>query len=147
MGILSKVKERLAEVMDEHEETPKTLGEKIGVSRSTITRYLQGVRLPSLRNFLAIADCFHCSADFLIGLTDEPNYDSRYLTAPDFSDRFRAMLEEKTLSQYALHNRTGLSYDNFNKWLKGETQPYLDNLLVLADALDVSVDYLLGRIK
>ena len=147
MVILSKVKERLAELMDEHEETPKSLAEQIAISRSAITRYLQGVRLPSLSNFLALADYFHCSADFLIGLTDEPKYEICYQPAPPFAERFRDLLALKNISQYGLHKKTGLSYDNFNKWLKGKTQPFLDNLLVLSNTLDGSVDYLLGRIK
>ena len=39
-----------------------------------------------------------------------------------------------------------LSYDNFNKWLKGVTSPYMDNLLKLSQAFDCSVDYLIGRV-
>lgn len=56
-------------------------------------------------------------------------------------------LPERLKELMSDHDLTGFSYDNFNKWLKGITSPYIDNLIRLAEAFDCSVDYLLGRIE
>ena len=92
-------------------------------------------------------DIFNCSADFLIGLIDFPPENVIYRPIPPFCERFRAIMKERRMSQYALHNKTMLSYDNFNQWLKGNTSPYVDNLIKLAEAFECSVDYLIGHIS
>ena len=40
-----------------------------------------------------------------------------------------------------------VSCRTYRKWLKGDCSPCLARLVQLADALDVSIDYLLGRDK
>ena len=146
MDILSKVRDRLCELMAEREWKPIDLANQMGISRNTVTRYMQGVRLPSYENFIKMLEIFHCSADFLIGLTDRPAVEVAYRVTETFSKRFRSLLEERNMSQYALRKKTNFSYDNFNQWLKGSTHPYVDNLVKLAQAFDCSVDELLGRI-
>ena len=143
MDILSKLSERLADLMEEHNFKPVELAEKIGVTRNTITRYLSGIRMPSFPTFVQLLDVLQCSADFLIGRTDYIEENVTYSIVPPFSERFRALLTEYNMSQYALHKKTNFSYDNFNKWLKGITCPYVDNLVKLADAFECSVDYLI----
>ena len=146
MNILSNFPERLSELMDEKNLKAKDLALKIGISRNTVTRYLQGVRLPSYQNFIKIIGVLDCSADFLLGTEDFNPLNGSFKMPPPFCDRFRRLLEERKISQYALHKITGFSYDNFNKWLSGATQPYVDNLIKLSKAFDCSVDFLIGRI-
>ncbi len=146
MEILSKLPERLKELMFENQITPLDLANKIGVNRTTITRYLAGIRLPSFSCFVKLLEEFDCSADFLIGLVDHVSESIVFHPVPPFCERFRALMKERGMSQYALHYKTGFSYDNFNKWLKGITSPFVDNLVKLAKAFDCSVDYLIGRV-
>ena len=147
MDILSKLPDRLQELMLQRDINASGLAEKIGVESSTICRYLNGERLPSFSYFVKLLEEFDCSADFLIGLVEYPAQDVKFLSVPPFSVRFRYLLTERKMSQYMLHKKTNLSYDNFNKWLKGKSSPFLDNLLKLAEAFDCSVDYLIGRVK
>jgi transcriptional regulator with XRE-family HTH domain len=56
-------------------------------------------------------------------------------------------MKEYGMTQYALHQKTNFSYDNFRKWLDGATEPYADSLERLAQAFDCSVDYLIGRVS
>lgn len=147
MRILSKLPEQLSELMKEHNLTPILLADKIGVTRNTVTRYLSGVRLPSFDVFVKLLETFNCSADFLLGLTDfTPENSVFHYPIPPFNERFKALLASQKMSQYALHKKTNLSYDNFNKWLKGVTSPYMDNLIKLAQAFDCSVDFLIGHV-
>lgn len=145
MNILSKLPDRLQELMIQQDINATDLAKRLGVEVSTVTRYLKGERLPSFAYFIKLLDTFECSADFLMGLIDYPPMNAKFRKVPAFSERFRALLNECKMSQYALHKKTGLSYDNFNKWLKGVNSPFLDNLIKLSQAFDCSIDYLIGR--
>lgn len=146
MGILSKLPEQLSELMKENDLTPVMLAKRIGVTRNAITRYLSGARLPSFAVFVKLIETFNCSADFMLGLIEYPPTNVVFHSIPPFSERFRELLNSYNMSQYALHHKTNLSYDNFNKWLKGITSPYIDNLIKLAQAFDCSIDYLIGHV-
>ena len=145
MNILSKVQERIKELMTERELNVTKLASALSVSPSTVSRYVRGISLPTYGQFVRLLEIFNCSADYLLGLTDVDVVGGTWCEVPPFSVRFRALLKQYQLSQYALHKKTGFSYDNFNKWLKGIRNPYLDNLIKLARAFDCSVDYLMGR--
>ena len=146
MDILSKFPDRLQELMIQQNMKAVDLARKMNTSPSTIGRYLRGERLPSFSHFVELLEQFDCSADFLVGLVDYPPENVRYRKVPPFAERFRFLLSEYKMSQYALHKKTKLSYDNFNRWLKGETSPFLDNLWKLSQAFDCSIDYLIGRV-
>jgi len=146
MDILAKVQERIKELMAERGMNVTKLAAALGVNPSTVSRYVRGVSLPTYGQFVKLLEIFNCSADYFLGITDVDVVDGAWREVPTFDVRFRALLQEYNLSQYALHKKTGFSYDNFNKWLKGIRSPYLDNLVRLAKAFECSVDYLIGRI-
>ena len=147
MDILSKLPERLSELMFERNLKAKDLAPHIGVNRCTVNRYLRGARFPNFSILTKIVEFFNCSADFLLGLVEENPTNVTFLPIPPFNERFRALMRKHKMSQYKLHELTNFSYDNFNNWLKGTTHPYADNLMKLAQAFDCSVDYLIGRIE
>jgi transcriptional regulator with XRE-family HTH domain len=76
----------------------------------------------------------------------QPFYTKDFLPLPEFPQHFREVMAEYNITQYALQNKTGISWNNFHKWLKGERLPYANSLLKLASALGCSVDVLLGSI-
>lgn len=56
----------------------KELGQKLGISLSSISMYERGERQPDLETLIRISKFFAVSTDFLLGLTDVPNiYDSQ----------------------------------------------------------------------
>ena len=81
MDILSKMPERLKELMFDKGINAPTLAKAINVKSNTVTRYIQGVRLPKFETFIVLVDYFHCSADFLLGLTDNPQYEDSFRVA------------------------------------------------------------------
>lgn len=147
MDILSKLSERLKEVMFDRGLNAPALSKLIDIKSNTITRYLKGTSYPNFEKFILLIDFFHCSADFLLGLSDDPRYQANYLPVPLFCENFRSVLQENNLSQYAVQKATKISWANFHFWLSGKRKPYPDNLIKLATAIDISVDCLLGRIK
>jgi transcriptional regulator with XRE-family HTH domain len=66
--------------------------------------------------------------------------------AESFKDRLRRAREKRGMSQAELGTKTGLKPAAVSHFETGQRSPSFDNLRKLADALNVSVDYLLGRI-
>lgn len=70
---------------------------------------------------------------------------SEVVDAEVFVARLRQHMELKGLTQAELADRADLSRSALTMFFNGERKPSADALLKLADALDVSTDYLLGR--
>ena len=65
---LSKISENLKELMAEHEISQKELAEKLNTGRTKLSDILGGKNAPSYNTFVALAEYFNCSADFLLAL-------------------------------------------------------------------------------
>jgi len=63
-----------------------------------------------------------------------------------FCQRLRAAREYRGLTQGELAQRTGLQPSAVSHFETGVRKPSFDNLRLLADKLDVTTDYLLGRV-
>lgn len=63
-----------------------------------------------------------------------------------FPERLLAAREKRGLSQEGLSKRSGLQASAISHFETGTRKPSFDNLRRLADALDVTTDYLLGRV-
>lgn len=62
-----------------------------------------------------------------------------------FSQRLRELRKEHGLTQQELAEKAGLSRSSINTWESSRSLPLPDGLCALANALECSVDYLLGR--
>lgn len=62
--------DRLKELRKAKKLSTEKLGKELNVSNSTITRWENGVIVPSIDHLYNIAKFFDVSADYLIGLTD-----------------------------------------------------------------------------
>lgn len=63
----------------------------------------------------------------------------------EFSKRLTAAMEDRNLDHVAIAMIANVSPHTVRRWLNGKFEPRHKNLARLADALDVSGDYLLGR--
>ncbi len=68
------------------------------------------------------------------------------MSSEAFPSRLKAARELRTLSQAALAERAGLPSTSISHFESGTRKPSFDNLRLLADALNVTADYLLGRV-
>ena len=64
-----------------------------------------------------------------------------------FPERLRAARGKRRLSQGDLAGRAGLQPSAVSHFETGTRKPSFDNLRRLADALEVTTDYLLGRVS
>ncbi len=143
---LSKFSERLGELMFDAGKTQAQLAESLGCSQSSISRYLSGEALPTLDMTVKLADYFCCTTDFILGLKAE-NDGEKFGTPAPFGERLLKICREKGMSRYRLQKLTDISESVMRYWVQGKTSPSLLNVVLIAEKLEVSVDYLLGREK
>lgn len=62
-----------------------------------------------------------------------------------FSERLKTLRKEKKLTQKELAEQIGISQKSYSHWETGKNEPSFENLINLADLLEVSLDCLLGR--
>ena len=146
MVILSKFTDRMKEFMILNNVNATQLAEKTGINRSTISGLLREEHIPSTKALLAFVEYFHCSADYLLGITDDYPENSVFLTpVTTFGERFRLLLKETNISQYELTKNDKISGNLLYRWLNNQTYPSVFYLIKLSDIMGVSIDYLLGR--
>lgn len=124
----------------------KTLAKQIGVTHATALNFLHGTHFPSPVALCCLADCFQCSCQYLLGLTNDYEENKTFVPpTANFGARLRAIMKEANLSQYALTKTYKISGNSVYTWLRQKHLPSVANLIKLADILEVSVDYLIGR--
>jgi transcriptional regulator with XRE-family HTH domain len=62
-----------------------------------------------------------------------------------FPQRLKQLRTDRELSQEALAKKTGLQPTAISHFENGSRKPSFENLRTIADAFEVSVDYLMGR--
>lgn len=62
-----------------------------------------------------------------------------------FSERLNATRHARGLTAQQMADALGTGIRNYRKYESGHAKPTLDGLVQIADLLDVSTDYLLGR--
>lgn len=65
--------DRLNQFRKEHGMSQSELAEKLGLDQNQISRYERGVISPSYDSLKHMARMFDTTADYLIGLTDDPS--------------------------------------------------------------------------
>ncbi len=143
MVYLSKFPSRLSELMEEKEWKSEEVSQKLGIAGSAVRAWLRGEKLPSLKNIVLLADLFGCSLDFLAGRKE--NFEEvAARPLPAFYGRLRELMKERGVNRYALTRSGAVNDSRITRWAKGES-PSLPSLCVLADSLNISLDYLVGR--
>ena len=62
-----------------------------------------------------------------------------------FSERLKELRLKKGLTQTELGEKVGVKQNTFTNWENGKREPSFENLIKLADLLEVSIDWLFGR--
>ena len=91
------IPERLVEVREKNGYTRKRLAEELGKPYATITKYENGEREAGSSYLIEIANKFHVTIDYLLGLTD--NSHQFYKQKENSPAPAKAKTEEFTLEQ------------------------------------------------
>ena len=63
----------------------------------------------------------------------------------DFTTRLEDLLNQRQITKIAFLNDLGYSKNAISEWRNGVTRSYMNKIDQIADYLDCSIDYLLGR--
>ena len=63
----------------------------------------------------------------------------------EFPERLRRLRERRRMNRKAMGECCGLSKNIIGMYERGEKEPSLKTLIIIADFFEVSTDYLLGR--
>lgn len=135
--------EQLTDLMFEKGISPKELAAKIGVNTSSVNDWRSNRSNIFLSNALKIVDLFECSLEFLMGRT-ETVIDYIPQPCPPFYAHFVAVLKKSGFTTYRMRKESPIKGAYFNKWKHG-SDPVMPTLLVVADFLGITLDYLVGR--
>lgn len=144
MCILSNFGENLKELISERDLDAAQLAEIVDIDVSVIYRYLRKECLPSLKNFIILADYFECSGDYLLGLYYE-NKSTCFKQAPPFSERFKKILNDNKTTRYKVRKSCNFARQSVDDWYFGKYMPTIENVMRLKKFFDCSIDELLGR--
>ncbi len=62
-----------------------------------------------------------------------------------FTEKFVEVLQKRNITPYRIAKETGISQGLMAEYKNGVKLPTINNLVKIADYLDCSIDYLLGR--
>lgn len=131
---------RIRDVRKKARMTMKELGQIVGVSESTISLYETGKREPDNRTLVLIATALGVTTDFLLGLKEEPASYQRG------AFRLKSLRAEKGFTQQDIADILNVSTAAVGRYERGEREMSYSQLITVADYLDSSIDYLLGRV-
>lgn len=63
----------------------------------------------------------------------------------EFSERLKELRKQAHLTQVELASKLGIVQSSYADWERGKKKPTQDNLVKIAQVLNVSIDYLVGN--
>ena len=136
-------RERLEDLLIEHNMSKNQLSKIVGVRPDTIYGYYRRNLLPEIHIAKRIADYFNCSLDYLFGLSEQINNNDK--NDLSFADTIKKLIKENNKSVEKTMKELNISDRTYYRWQSGESQPLTSIIITLAKYFDVSVDYIIGN--
>ena len=111
---LYKLSENLKELMSERNLNQTALAEAMGTCSSKMSSYVTGKRAPNYDTFIALINFFNCSADYLLGLTDDYS-GTQFKQRPPFSQQLTIILQHFNVTKYRMEKDTGIAEKTVNR--------------------------------
>lgn len=147
--LMANISDRIKMLRTSANLTQEEFGKIFGIVKSTVSLYESGKSCPNDQIKLKICEYFHVPLDFLIGISNVAEVQTGDFNKGILSDgrcrsAFLDLVEMRHLSFAEIHDVTGLELEVIENWFMTEV-PNLQQLVLVADCLNTSVDYLLGR--
>lgn len=114
----------------------------LNLGSNTMSNLYHGKSL-AFDSLAKIADYLNCSIDELLGRSVPSNDETENINL----DNLFVRMKELKISVKKISDDTGISTGNISDWKNGRSLPSSSKLYILADYLDCSTDYLLGRVN
>ena len=143
MDVLNGFRNTFNELLKDSEKSINELSEDLNTSPYVILKWKNRTVDLKMRSLIKIADYFDCSLEYLCGKT-QVFLDYEPKACPLFCDRIVTVLSECHVSSYSLFKNTKVRPAQYHHWRTG-TEPLLSSLETIAEHLEITLDYLLGR--
>lgn len=150
---MEKFHEKLKMLRKKRGLTQQEVAHFLGTVQAVYSKWERGVYEPNYENLSMLVCIFDVSLDYLLSDYLEKSKE-RYLkikeselmkTSNIFPQRLKELRLKKRLTQTELGKKLGVKQSTFTNWENGKREPNFETLIKLADLLEVSVDFLLGR--
>lgn len=143
-SIIESFKQSLNDILSVRDMSSVRFGEAIGIDPSVVRRWRNNGIDVRLKTLIKIADYFKCSIEYLCGKTQEYSEFTPNVEYPKFGERLLFVMEQSGVKPFQLFNDTKIIPSKYYYWLSGG-EPSLSGLEELAEYLNVTIDYLVGR--
>ena len=136
---------KIKELLEDENIKPEELAKMLGISgKSKVYEWMRGEYDPSIENIIKMAEISKCSIEYFIGRTEE-NSQTKFKKCPPFDEQLNRVMKQRRKTKSDLINDGIVNPSHFHRWFKLKASPRLETLIKLADYLQVSIDYLVGR--
>lgn len=134
--------------------TQVQLAKATGITKSTISRYLQGEFEPKTSALIKLASALNVSVEYLMGMEtieqedsseDDTEEERRSASREVFSANLRSLMGKAGKSRKEVSESIGVSYFTFSDWCNGKKYPRIEKLEALAQYFGISVSELVGE--
>lgn len=144
------ITDRIRLVMKDKDVRQVDIVTGIGVSKSSVSKWVSGTAVPQKHSIDALALLLGVSADWLQHGDDTGNYPINTITPihkplnrkAATAQRLKIAMYNKDIMQADLHKKLGTTREHVSRWLSGDTLPHKTTLRKIADILDISFDWL-----
>lgn len=143
-----ELKTRLREARESLGYTQEYVANHIGISRQALSNYENDNREADYETLILLSDLYSVSIDYL--LKRDTNVSDPLSSSTEernvFAKTLRALRKERGYTQKEFAEKLSIPANTYNQWENGKREPDFRNLILIANTLHVSVDYLLGVI-
>ncbi len=138
--------EHFVDIMKEQKLTNSEISRKTGIPTSRISNFAKNINLPSVDNSILLANCFHCSLDFLLGREKRKDYiiETRVFDLETFLSKYKELLDIHKMSNRKLSDEININKSGLFHWQSGQ-KPQIKIALKIVDYFNCSLDYLLCK--
>ena len=138
---------RLKAIREKNDLTQRATARILGISKSYYNYFETGERIITLYYLNKFCNIFHCSMDYVLGLSNQ-NIISKNKSKLDIniiSKRLKEIRKMYKLKQYELAKIMNTSQSTVSSYENGKTLILTAFLYEMCKELNVSVDYITGR--
>lgn len=138
---------RFEQLLQKNNVTAYRVAKETGIAQTTFSDWKKGKSSPKIEKLSKIADYFGVSIEYFTKTDSEPfdkvsPKESLYIST-NISDKIKQLCKSKGIFVKKMLEDIGLGFNTMSNMKT--SMPKADNLAKIADYLDCSVDYLLGR--
>lgn len=140
--------ERLVTIREENELTQEDLSNILGIkNRASISKWENNYIIP-LERLNSYANYFHVSLDYLVGLSDNKNYERTYesLDRKIIGERLKKIRNKYNLSQRDLAKILNTTSSTISAYESGKTLILTSFAYQICVRYNISLDYLCGKV-